>query len=103
VADFDHDGYPDIVLQNTDGSLVVWYMTDNKLKLSSALTPPAPSSADWRVMGVTDQNGDGWADLLFTNSKAGTLAIWYMNGSKLILGKLLTPASAGGTWEIVAP
>ena len=102
TGDFNGDGQPDILLQNTDGTLAVWYMNGVTLLSGEYLTPSNPG-ANWRVMGITDQNGDGKPDLLFQNSSDGSLAIWYMNGSKISLGKLLKPSQAGGTWQIVAP
>jgi hypothetical protein len=103
TGDANGDGNTDIFFQNDDGTLGIWYMNGPNLILASLLTPSFPGSADWRVMGVTDLNGDGKPDLLFQNRANGTLAIWYMNGANLLLGKQLTPSNAGGTWQIAAP
>lgn len=104
VADINGDKNLDIVFQNTDGTLAVWYLQKTtQLLLSALLDPATPGSADWRVVGTTDLNGDGKSDLLLQNRATGDVALWYMNGPKLLLGKLLTPSNPGGTWKFVAP
>jgi hypothetical protein len=104
VGEFNGDGKTDIVFQHTDGSLGVWYMNGVSLILPALLTPSNPGDAAWRVVGTTDLNGDGKTDLLFQHSGNQDLAVWYMNGPKLVLGHLLNPSNPGaGTWRIVAP
>jgi hypothetical protein len=103
TGDFNRDGNTDILFQFTDGTLALWYLRNGSLLLAALLDPSSPGSADWRVVGTTDLNGDGRPDLLLQNRADNTVAIWYMNGAKLILGKLLNPSNPGGTWKVVAP
>jgi hypothetical protein len=104
VGDVDGDGNLDIFFQHDDGTLGVWYLIGgNNLLFAALLTPNNPGSADWRVMGVTDMNGDGKPDLLFQNRATLDVAVWYMNGAKQILGRLLTPSNPGPNWHIAAP
>jgi hypothetical protein len=104
AGDFNGDGKLDIALQHTDGTLGVWYLTGgNNLLFGAVLNPENTGDVNWRAVGVIDLNGDRKPDLLLQNRADNTLGVWYMNGSKLILGKLLNPSNAGGTWQIVAP
>jgi hypothetical protein len=108
VGDLNGDGNVDVVFQHTDGSLGVWYLINGTTALLiGPLDPPTTATstgdASWRVVGSSDLNGDGKPDLLLQNRTTGDVAVWYMNGPKLILGKLLTPSNPGGTWQIVAP
>jgi hypothetical protein len=104
AGDINRDGNVDIVFQHEDGTLAVWYLVGgNNLLLSGLLTPQHPGNANWRVVGTIDLNGDTRTDLLLQNRADLTVAVWYMNGEKLILGKLLTPSSPGGTWRVIAP
>jgi hypothetical protein len=104
TGDLNSDGNLDIVFQHSDGTLAVWYLVGgNNVLLTALLNPKTPGDANWRVMGTIDLNGDKKTDLLFQNRADNSLAVWYMNGPNLILGKLLNPSNAGGTWKIVAP
>jgi hypothetical protein len=104
VGEFNGDNKTDIVFQHTNGSLGVWYMNGTNLILPSMLNPATPGDSRWRVVGTIDLNGDRKTDLLFQHSGNSDLAVWYMNGPNLVLGKLLNPSNPGaGTWQIVAP
>jgi hypothetical protein len=104
AGDINGDGNTDIVFQHTDGTLAVWYLVGgNNLLLSGLLTPQNPGNVNWRAVGLLDLNGDGKTDLLFQNRADTSIAVWYMNKEKLILGKLLNPSTPGGTWRVVAP
>jgi len=37
----------------------------------------------WSIVGTGDFNGDGYSDILWRNSNAGDVAIWFMAGSHL--------------------
>jgi hypothetical protein len=104
TGDVNGDSNRDVLFQHTDGTLALWYLINNtSLLLPSLLTPQNPGDANWRGVGTIDLNGDSKVDILFQNRADNTIAIWYMNGPKLVLGKLLNPSNPGGTWRVVAP
>jgi len=104
TGDFNGDTNLDVLYQHTDGTLAVWYLTGGtNLLLPALLTPNNPGDLNWRAVGTIDLNGDKKVDILFQNRADNTIAVWYMNKSTLILGKLLNPANPGGTWRVVAP
>jgi hypothetical protein len=104
TGDINGDTNLDIVFQYTDGTLAVWYLIGGEnLLLSGYLSPRNPGDANWRGVATLDLNGDTRTDVLLQNATDGSLAIWYMNKEKLILGKLLNPSKPGGTWKVVGP
>lgn len=123
-GDMDGDRKNDLVFQHRDGSVAVWFLEpvqtlilgDEKdsdgnavawfqegLQMTRASLTIPGNSGDWRVVGVTDLNADGKADLLFQHPGTTDLAVWFMNGFQLAEGQLLNPSQPGGTWKIAAP
>jgi hypothetical protein len=103
TADFNNDTNPDILFQHTNGTLAAWYMNGTDLVSGTLLNPSAPGDPNYRAVGATDLNTDGHTDLLFQHRTSADLAVWYMNGPTLVLGKLLNPSNPHGTWRVVAP
>lgn len=119
-GDFDKDGHEDIVLQNMDGTLAVWFMggvlplpppfpgepvvapkPDGTVLRNGALfNPNSPGDANWRVAATGDLNKDGKVDLVFQHTD-GTLAVWLMNGINLASASLISPSRPGNGWNVV--
>jgi hypothetical protein len=61
------------------------------------------ATADWKIAGTGDFNGDKNADLLWRNDNGGVGA-WQMNGANVIAAGGLTgnPTVSSG-WQIAAP
>jgi hypothetical protein len=80
--DFNADGLSDIAWRNTNGDTAIWLMSVDQSGsaqiLSSADYGIIPNS--WQMVGQRDFNGDGKADLLWSNTNGDT-AIWLMNGT----------------------
>ncbi len=82
TADFDNDGELDILWQNDNGTLVVWFMS-NTTRQAFALTAPASNvGLDWKASATGDFNGDGKADIAFRNGATGQNFVWYMDGTR---------------------
>jgi len=89
VADFNNDGHPDLMYQNTStGALVIWYMgntgthTAGTDVLGSASVSSTPA-AGYTVAGVStykDIFNNTHPEIIFQNL-SGTVVIWYMTGS----------------------
>jgi hypothetical protein len=95
MADFNHDGNADIVLQNPGFAPQIWLMNGSTIASSVSLAAP-PSS--WHIVAAADFNGDGNPDLLWQNSN-GQPAIWEMNGTSVIgSAGLATPPSL---WRVI--
>ncbi len=80
VGDFNSDGRPDILWQNTnDGRIAVWFM-NGATRLGVQVMSGVLAPSGWRCMGVADLNGDGKTDILWQNVNDGRVAAWWMNG-----------------------
>jgi hypothetical protein len=55
--------------------------------------------ANWKVEATADLNGDGKADLLWSNSATGQTAAWLMNGSNVLSNPFL---QTDFNWQIQA-
>jgi alpha-tubulin suppressor-like RCC1 family protein len=79
--DFNGDGNHDLVWQNAAaGDVDAWLMsgatwTNNQQTLATGV------SANWKLVAATDLNGDGQTDLLWQNTRNGSVVAWLMNGS----------------------
>jgi hypothetical protein len=99
TGDFNKDGKSDILLQNTNGTLAVWYMNGTNVQSNAVITPNP--GTDWKAVGTGDFNGDGALDIVFQHTN-GDLAVWFMNGLTLTTPVFMNPASTGdGAWRVV--
>ena len=84
VADFNSDGRPDYVLQNTSTrQTAIWYLNNNVFA-SAASGPTLP--AGWNVIDVADFNRDGNLDYALFNASTRQTAIWYLSGVAFVRG-----------------
>jgi hypothetical protein len=86
VADFNHDGIPDLAWQNNaTGQIAVWYMggTQGATYESWAwMAAGATLGTGWSLVGAVDVNGDGYPDLIWQNDTTQQVAVWYMGGAQ---------------------
>jgi hypothetical protein len=82
TGDFNGDGTPDLVWQNSNRQVLVWYMggTQGSVYQSWAWLS-ASSQVGWTIVGTNDFNGDGKPDLVWQNDGTREVAVWYMGGS----------------------
>ncbi len=94
IGDFDGDGNPDVLWQNTDGTPAIWFLNGTRVVQMIGLSNPG---SFWKIVGVGDFNGDGKADILWQGAD-GTPGMWLMSGSTPI-----AEVGLGGTssWQIV--
>jgi aromatic ring-cleaving dioxygenase len=104
LADFNGDGQPDILFQNSStGDLVVWLMNGTDLAEIGVLHPSTPG-AGWQAASIIDLNNDGKPDILFQNQSTGQIVYWLLNGGDLVQWGYLNPADPGGpTWRLALP
>lgn len=101
AADYDLDGHTDLFWRHdTTGQLAAWRMNDSTMVGGMALTPQAVTDLQWRIVALTDFNGDGRCDLVWQHEN-GLLGTWIMNGTSMISGPPLIPGNAPAAWRIV--
>ncbi len=80
--DFNADGQPDILFENTTtGDHYAWLM--NGLTFSSSVFI-GNVATQWQVVATGDFSGDGSPDLLWQNTSTGECVIWVMNGTTYV-------------------
>jgi hypothetical protein len=90
------NGFADIVWQDTSsGTATIWSNSAGTIPSGSATFA---LSAFWRVVGISDFNGDGKSDVIWQGAD-GTPGIWLMNGATPI-SQVGLPNS-GSAWHIV--
>jgi hypothetical protein len=105
AADLNGDGRPDLVWQNdTTGQVSVWYMGGVKGNvfqsstwLSSIVLP------DWKVVGVSDLDGDGKPDLIWQHNATRQVSYWLIAGAQgnTFVGSGWLSSSSIAGWHIV--
>ncbi len=81
-GDFERNGRVDLVLQNqVTGAAEAWLLDGTTRPGSAVAIVPAPASADWRISGVDDFDGDEKNDLVLWSSSTGAVEFWLMNGA----------------------
>lgn len=103
TGDLNGDGYPDILWRNdTDGSLAVWFLQGEQVIGTQYLSIPAVADFSWRIAGIGDVDGDGFADIVWQHT-AGWLAVWFMRGSTVLSTRMLdVPQVSDTNWQIAA-
>jgi YD repeat-containing protein len=81
VASMNQDNTGDLIVRRLDGSNIHEVRLRNASGAVTATRTYNPGGADWRMVGVYDQNKDGNRDLIWQNMATGQVMIWYLNAS----------------------
>jgi hypothetical protein len=101
ITDFDGDGLSDVLWQSkTTGALAIWTMRGNTVTSTQWLSTQGPADPAWKVGGVGDMNGDGFADLVWQNSTDGTIAVWLMRGTLQLATAVVNYSPVNTAWKI---
>ena len=102
TGDFNADGHPDIVWHHrTSGALYLWYMNGVNRIGHAAFSVNGIADSRWKIAGVGDFNDDSKPDLVWQHETAGWLAVWMLDGTRLIQGVDMTPGRVVDTrWRI---
>jgi hypothetical protein len=83
TADFNGDGRTDVLWYNTfSGGLEIWHMNGAQVAQASSLGLVAPSSG-WVPFATEDFNADSRADILWSNSSDGAVAVWLLDAGQV--------------------
>jgi glucose/arabinose dehydrogenase len=104
LGDIDGTTSGDLLWQHADGRLATWLMSGTALRdgrpLTTSFGPAVLADPTWRMAAFGDFDGDGSRDILFQRSN-GELAMWFMSGSMVLLGRPLIPPQVADTNWIV--
>jgi hypothetical protein len=83
-GDFNGDGKPDLVWQNTSTGDVLCWLMDGTTMFASTWFTPGRVGPGWEIASVRDMDGDGHPDILWVNVNTGQVLCWYMNGTTMV-------------------
>ena len=105
AGDANGDGRPDLYWHHLGtGQLAIWLMDGTRLTGGEAISPSSVADTNWRVRGIADLDRNGSADLIWQNVATSELAVWLLNGLRLVDGRHITgPAMPAASWTLVGP
>lgn len=80
VADFNKDGFPDMVIANASDSSLSIFLNDGKANFTGAIGSPFFANRYPNDIAITDFNNDGNLDLCIANTEASFLSVFSGNG-----------------------
>ncbi len=103
AGDVDGDGKADILWQSTQGSLAVWLLNGTQVTATRMLSTPNAGDLNWKVVGATDVDGDGKADILWQHTD-GSIATWWLNAEQVRGGSNMNPGKvSNAAWRVAGP
>src|SRR6202042_2838785 len=97
-GDFNGDGNTDLLFRDTNsGTVAIWFLNSSGGIQSAATVGSLPTGTTWQIALTGDYNGDGYSDMLWTDS-SGNVAIWFMTGATVASTAGL--GNVGTSWTV---
>jgi len=87
----------EILWRNSSGALALWQVNGSTVTSNSLGSVPS----NWVVQGMGDYDGDGILDILWRDTSAGTVAIWFLNSSGVQSSASVATVPISANWSIV--
>lgn len=94
-GDFNGDGQADLLFINDATHMISELVSSGAKTPSSFSVGAVNATAGWHFADVDDFNGDGKSDLLFVNTATNGVAVWQLDGSKIVAGPQIGVMSQG--------
>jgi hypothetical protein len=87
-----------LLLQHENGQLSDWALSATRFVDHDTLRSVPPN---WRLVGSGDVDRDGDADLYWHEQNEGWVAVWRMDGNRMLSGDYITPSRVPDTnWKL---
>ena len=101
-TDLNNDGHDDLIWQDSNGRVAVWFMNGANSIGSKILRNGQGAGPGWNLVGFADFTKDGKTDFLWQYTD-GRLALWVMNGTTFVRSMALASGPAlGSAWKVAA-
>jgi hypothetical protein len=101
-GDFNGDGKTDLLLLNdTTHGVAIWEMNGTRI-IANPQVGTITAAAGWHFQATCDFNGDGKTDLLFLNDTTHGVAVWEMDGTRIIASPQVGTVNAADGWHFQA-
>ena len=101
VGDLNHDGHPDLIWQYAPTGQVAFWLMNGTSAIGYIVPNVTAPGGDWEIVGTGDSNRDGERDIFWQQRSTGTLAVWWMNGTSVVDGSLLSASPGDPKWRVV--
>jgi hypothetical protein len=102
VGDTNGDGFADLLWQHrTQGWLAVWLMAGATVVETRYLSLDRVADTDWQIAAAGDADGDGRADIIWQHQTSGALAVWFLDGARVLwTTRLSVDRLADTAWKL---
>ncbi|WP_437636699.1 FG-GAP repeat domain-containing protein [Sorangium sp. So ce854] len=97
-VDVNFDGMADVLWNDIEKNLLrVWLMHGGQ-PLAAGPAIPGPIGDGWFITGVGDFNADSMLDVLWSNGERAQMAVWLMEGNRLLAAGPVISGPIGDGW-----
>ncbi|WP_236644469.1 FG-GAP repeat domain-containing protein [Sorangium cellulosum] len=96
VGDFNADGMLEVLWSNRERGLMTVWMLEGTQLLAAGPVIPGPIGDGWEARAAGDVNLDRMADVIWQRAGTGEMAVWLMDGSRVLAPGPVIPGPYGG-------
>jgi hypothetical protein len=100
LGDVNGDGLSDIVWTEPRTNRMDVWLLDGTRQLEPGVHTQGPIGAGWGSSSLADFNHDGLDDVLWANDAANSMAVWLLEGTRVLEGGPEIPGPPGDGWSV---